>query len=356
MNARTVRSIPAGDVELACISVAAARPGPSVVVTAGVHGDEWTGTGAVELLAEVLQDALVAGTVHLYPSLNPAGRARGMRRVPDAGVTSPAEAPGEALRRGRAPPPSPEAHQIGSAEGIDLNRCFPGHASGNVADRLAHAIWTDLAVQSPDLVLDLHADSPWSVPYVLLDRAVALGGNRRRRLEDRALALAEASGWTVLHDFEDARYARARLDRSLSGCALNLLGVPAMTLEAGPRGVLEPSAITTMLAALRRLLVALGNLAPDPADVASAHPSRVGGGPWRREIGPLARATGSVVACVPAGRIVARGDLLAEVRDEDGSVRARACAETEGFVVSHLEGRWVTVGSPVCTWATREGA
>ncbi len=38
----------------------------------------------------------------------------------------------------------------------DLNRVFPGNPKGNEAQRLAHAIYTDIADKSPDLVLDLH--------------------------------------------------------------------------------------------------------------------------------------------------------------------------------------------------------
>ncbi len=325
---RSVRTLPAEGVDLVCISVVSPRPGPSVVVTAGVHGDEWTGTGTGEVLAERLVEELVAGSVHLYPSLNPVGRARGMRRVPE------------------------------DADGVDLNRCFPGATSGNVADRLAHSVWADLVARAPDLVLDLHADSHLSVPYVLLDRAVAITGPARARLEGRALALAEASGWTVLHDFDDARYARARLERSLSGCAVNRLGIPAMTLEAGPRGVLDPVAVEDMVAALRGILGAVGSLAvvADGAPGAPPHPSRVRGGPWRRELGPLARVSGRVVPRVAAGRRVARGDLLVEVCDDDGGVLTRVGAATEGFVVSHLQDAWVTAGAPVCMWATREGA
>lgn len=329
---RSVRTIPAGDVELVCISIVAPRRGCSVIVTAGVHGDEWTGTGAVERLAERLGAELDAGSVHLYPSLNPAGRARGMRRVPTGSVE-----------------PASEGTEI------DLNRCFPGAASGNVADRLAHAVWTDVVTRAPDLVLDLHADSPLSVPYVLLDRAVMLGGPARARLEARALALAAETGWTVLHDFEDARYASARLDRSLSGCALNRLGVPSMTLEAGPRGVLEPGAVAEMVAALRGILVACGNLVP-AAENAPVHASRVGGGPWRREIGPFAPAAGRVAPQVRAGHFVAKGAVLVHVCDPEGGVLAQVCAETEGFVVSHLQAAQVAAGAPVCTWATRERA
>ena len=55
------------------ISVVAGRGGPVVCIGANLHGDECTGLGVVHSLAELLPHELGAGTVHLYPSLNPLG-------------------------------------------------------------------------------------------------------------------------------------------------------------------------------------------------------------------------------------------------------------------------------------------
>ena len=165
--------------------------GPVVVVTANVHGDECTGIGAILRLMPVLEERLQRGTVHLYASLNPEGLERRSRRVPD--------------------------------DDQDLNRLFPGDPAGSPSERLAHAVWTDLCARDPDLVVDLHADAPASIPYALLDRATGLRPANRGPLEERARRLAEASGLTVLHEYPEDRYARYRLDRSLTGAVLNRL-------------------------------------------------------------------------------------------------------------------------------------
>lgn len=295
----------------------AATRGPTVVVTANVHGDECTGTGAALRLIPLLEAQLLSGTVHLYPSLNPDGLERRARRVPE--------------------------------DDQDLNRLFPGDAEGPPAERLAHAAWTDIAARQPDVVVDLHADAPGAVPYALLDRAVSQRPEARARLEAESARLAEATGLTVVHEYPDDRYLRFRLDRSLTGAALNRLGVPAVTVEAGPRLVLDGPSVDTSIRAVLGLLGALGMVtAPPPVP---AHPL---GGPWRREAGPRVSTKGVLVPRVAAGVLVRRGDVVAEVRSLAGALLEEVVAEAAGFVLAPAERAHVVPGVPVCTWALAE--
>lgn len=286
---------------------------PVVAVTANVHGDECTGVGACLRLAEELDGALKHGTVHLYPSLNPEALERRTRRHPD--------------------------------EDVDLNRLFPGDANGSPAERLVHATWSDLASRRPDLVVDIHADAPGAIPYVLTDRAIALRGAERSRLESDCAVLAEATGLTVLQEYPDDRYARYRLDRSLTGAVLNRLHVPALTLEAGPRLVLDARAVQATALAVRGMLASMGMV--DGASV--AHPTRLAGA-WRRDSGPRAGVAGLLIGVVEPGVALQRGDVLAEVRSLGGGVLERIRAEGDGFVLSFVERAHVVSGVPVCTF------
>ncbi len=292
------------------------KPGtrdPVVVVTSNVHGDECTGVGTCLRLANELDGLLSRGSVHLYPSLNPEALERRTRRHPD--------------------------------EDVDLNRLFPGDAGGSPAERLVFATWTDLASRRPNLVVDIHADAPGAIPYVLTDRAISLRGTDRARLEAECAELAEATGLTVLQEYPDDRYARYRLDRSLTGAVLNRLHVPAVTVEAGPRLVLDARAIETAAHAVRGMLASLDMLqgAPGP------HPSRLSGA-WRRDSGPRASVAGVLVAVAEPGVPMRRGDVLAEVRSLGGAVLERIRAEGDGFVVSFVERAHVVSGVPVCTY------
>lgn len=292
---------------------ASAPQDPVVVVTANLHGDECTGIGVCLALAESLEAELLRGTVHLYPSLNPEGLERRTRRHPD--------------------------------DDVDLNRLFPGDAAGGPAERLVHAVWTDIAARQPALVIDLHADAPAAVPYVVTDRAIALSGPARTALEGACARLGAATGLTVLQDYPDDRYARYRLDRSLTGAVLNRLRVPALTVEAGPRLLMDPIAVETTIRAVRGALAALGMVAGSVA----ADPSRVEGA-YRRDTGPRAGAAGVLRPRVTPGVRVRRGELLAEIVALSGAVVERVRADADGFVVAFAERAHVGSGVPVCTF------
>jgi len=317
-------ALPLRNTELTVVTLSApaerrrSGPGPVVVVTANIHGDEVTGVGVVLRLATLLEPALVRGAVHLYPTLNPEGLERRSRKMPE--------------------------------DDQDLNRLFPGDADGSPAERLVHALWTDLGTRQPDLVIDLHTDAPDSIPYAILDRAVALRGGVRAQLEGRAARLAQASGLTVLREYPDDRYARYRLDRSLTGAVLNRMQVPAVTVESGPRLYLAREAVDAATNAVLGMLTAMGMVELPP----SAHPSRVDGERWRRDSGPRASGSGILVPRVRPGAMLARGDVLAEIRTLSGNLVEELTAEARGFVVSHVERAHVVAGVPVCTYALED--
>ncbi|MFK7931662.1 MAG: succinylglutamate desuccinylase/aspartoacylase family protein, partial [Myxococcota bacterium] len=128
---------------LPVITFAARQPGPTVVVTANMHGDETTGLFAAHALIERITPAGPGrGTLVFMPSLNPEGLKNASRVVP--------------------------------TDGNDLNRAFPGRRRGRAAERMAERIWRELGQLKPDVVIDLHADSALSIPYALLDRPVTL--------------------------------------------------------------------------------------------------------------------------------------------------------------------------------------
>ena len=99
------------------------EPGPIVAITAAVHGDEINGVGVVRQLLIEPPFELLRGTLILVPVINILGFERQSRYMPD--------------RR-------------------DLNRSFPGSASGSLTARFAHAVF-DQIVKRADWLIDLHA-------------------------------------------------------------------------------------------------------------------------------------------------------------------------------------------------------
>lgn len=310
-----------GQPSIAVVSLTATEDGPTVVVTANVHGDEVTGLAAVHELDRLLAVSLRRGTAVLVPSLNPEGLEQQSRAQP--------------------------------SDGVDLNRVFPGDptASAVGASRTAGRVWLGLHRHSPDAVIDLHADSALAIPYAIVDRSVRLAGAARQRM-DRALeGLAEATGLTVLREYPDELYRRFRLDQSLAGAMVNHARVPAITLEVGPRRAVAPTAVQVMVHAVLRIFhhLQLIDEAPPPS------PTRRQGGPWRRSSAPKVSATGLFVPSRAPGETFRRGDVLGEVRNLQGTAIEIVRAAADGLVVSWSENAWVTARSVPGTIGLMDG-
>ncbi len=319
MTPRQTARLPGRGPDIPLITLTAHAPGPAVVLTANLHGDEYTGTAALLALLPRLERDLRCGRLLLLPSLNLPGLRLRARRFEDE----------------------------------DLNRLFPGSRFGSPAAAHAARLWAFLSAEPFDLLLDLHADTPDAIPYALIDRAVSLSGPARASLEARCAALAAASGLAPLREYPDDRYARFRLDRSLTGAVINRLHRPALTLEAGPRLHLDPAASATMQAAVVRILHALDML-PLPHDLPAPRPPPLPPGPWRRDSGPRSAAEGLLSPLVRPGALCSPGHPLASVRSLTGDTLETICAPSAGFVIAWTDLFFIPAQTMVCTWAEHD--
>ena len=86
--------------------------GPVVLMTGGTHGDEFEGPAALIRLIDDLQIDSLAGQVIIIPALN----------APALGASA----------------------RVSPLDGINLNRAFPGDASGSVTEQIACYVETAL--------------------------------------------------------------------------------------------------------------------------------------------------------------------------------------------------------------------
>jgi N2-acetyl-L-2,4-diaminobutanoate deacetylase len=100
------------------------RSGPSVLVTAGVHGDEYEGPAAIAQFVRKLSSESVRGSVCLIPVANPFAFGAGTRVSP--------------------------------VDGLNLARVFPGKDDGLPTERLAHFLFHEFASKA-DYLIDLHS-------------------------------------------------------------------------------------------------------------------------------------------------------------------------------------------------------
>jgi uncharacterized protein len=183
------------------------RPGLTLCLTAAIHGDELNGVEIIRQLVSELSPKKLYGTVIGVPIVNLLGFTRGTRYLPD--------------RR-------------------DLNRYFPGNPNGSSASRIAFSFFENI-VRHCDLLIDLHTGSlsRTNMPQVRANLQIP-----------EVLELTTKFGSTaVLHS--------RKLRGNLRSAATNY-GIPAVALELGEPGTLQPEhveegveIIETVLSALR---------------------------------------------------------------------------------------------------------
>lgn len=110
------------DVSLPVHVIRGKKPGPTIFISAAVHGDELNGIEIIRRLISMKTFKILRGTVIAVPMVNVYGVVNQSRYMPD--------------RR-------------------DLNRCFPGSAKGSLAGRVAH-IFLNEVVAHCDYGIDLH--------------------------------------------------------------------------------------------------------------------------------------------------------------------------------------------------------
>ena len=265
------RTLGLAGLDIPVVELTGSGDGPRLTVLAGVHGCEYAPMAAVRRWTKALAERELRGTVRAVPVLNlSAFRARTPFLVPD--------------------------------DGKNLNRCFPGDPEGTVADRLAHAAFTQL-IEGSDALIDVHAGDMVEAlePFALFDAGPA---------EARALELATAYGLGYVIRQEPGP------DRAVGGTtstAAAEIGVPAIIAEAGGCGLVETAAVDAHVRGLDQVLAVLG-MTDGPVAVPAAAPVRLGRFLWLRSV-----SEGWWEPSVRPGEQVAEGQLLGTVSSLDGA-------------------------------------
>jgi len=337
----TFADLPTGHVERLPVVLARGRePGPTMWLTANIHGDELTGMAVIhDVVTPALLPAL-RGTVVALPSLNPAGL-HTQRREPYLDARDP-----NRLFPGADPPGSDPAERARLAE-------TPGIFEAGYA-----ALFDQLRA-SADLYVDLHCFGLQAASFVIRDRILYSDDAELPALEllnARLDALCCASGLPVVNEHAAGRYVEKLLHRSTTGAALNLARIPAITVELGLIGGIDPDALEAGTVAVHNLLKGAGMLPGAPEAVRSVPQPKIDF-PVMRESTPRARVSGVVRYHVRPGDVFRAGDLLATMTDlhgralpEHGEVRADA----DGWVMGLARGAICYQGQAVTHVAIRD--
>ncbi len=278
------------------------KPGPSVVLNAAIHGEEVVGTAVIHRIFREVR--LVRGTLYAIPAANMQGLSQGFRFVPL----------GETTKWG------------------NLNREFPGDPSGDPAERIAWAIYHKISSirPAPTVVVDLHADAPESLAYILLDRFIR---RANKSLASRTKALAENFGITVCNDDTLKEYSADDGERTLTGALYNFAHIPAFVAELGGPNVVYKKFEDLGVMGVKNILNALGMLKNfweprvDESKITTKYILRT----YALAAG---ERSGFASYEVKLGDEVLKGERIATIADIFGKVKRVVRSPRHGFVIS----------------------
>jgi len=263
--------------------------GPTVWLSAAVHGDEVAGVEIIRRALEKIDARNLRGTIVAVPIVNVHGFLSGDRYLPD--------------RR-------------------DLNRSFPGSATGSLAGRLANLFMTQV-VERCDVGIDLHtgSDHRTNLPQIRAD------------LDDPATrVLAEAFGAPfMLH---------AKLRDGSMRAAATAAGATMLLFEGGEAWRLDEAAVAIGVRGIGRALRQLDMIDDELLELPVAIESRSSG--WIR-----ARRSGIASMHVGLGDRVEQGATLAEIHDSVGVRVSSMKATRSGLVIGHSRQPLVNQGDAI---------
>jgi predicted deacylase len=274
------------------------KPGPVLLVTAAIHGDELTGVEVIRRLLMHKSIDRIRGTLIAIPVVNVYGFVSKSRYLPD--------------RR-------------------DLNRSFPGSEKGSMASRLANVVMSQIVTHCNHIV-DLHsaAVDRQNLPQI---RAKISG-------EPEIEALARAFGVPVILDSN-------LLEGSFRSTAYDL-GIPILVYEAGEALRFDEVSIRAGVRGVLNVMSALGmrlnRKEPRFSATMIANTSR-----WVR-----APQSGILRALVAIGEKVAKGDTLAFVNDPLGENSGSISSPVDGIIIGKTNLPLVFEGEAIFNIASYE--
>lgn len=283
MKAAAVLAVPGADLDVPYFDIRGEQDGPQLTVLAGVHGAEYSSIAAARAFVTSVQPADVRGRIIVVPVVNvSAFWARAPFVVP--------------------------------ADGLNLNRQFPGDPAGSASQVLADRVFSSLVVGS-DFLVDLHAgDIPEAlVPFTIFEESAV-------ETASRELALAYGLPHCVRQP------AAARTVAGSTCAAAADAGIPAIVAEAGQNGLVQPSAVDLHLTGLRNLARSVGVLR---GEVLPAVPvDQYDGWHWLRT-----ERAGWWQPALPVGSAVRAGEVLGTVGDVWGESMTEIVSPDAGTVL-----------------------
>ncbi|MGB8704368.1 MAG: succinylglutamate desuccinylase/aspartoacylase family protein [Gillisia sp.] len=268
------------------------KPGPVVLITAGIHGDEING---VEIVRQVISKNInkpVKGTVICIPVVNVFGFLNQSREFPD---------------------------------GRDLNRMFPGTKNGSLASRFAFQFVKKI-LPVADFCLDFHTGgaSRFNVPQIRVKK----GDEKSMKYARIFNAPFTIYSKTIGKSYRETCYK---------------LGKMVLLFEGGKSMDSNKEIAQHGVEGVMRILQHLGMLkprfiCPDPP----VNTILIENSTWMR-----AKYSGLLHMKVECGKRVEKSEYLATITDPYGKFRHKVLAPHEGYIINVNESPIVYQGDAV---------
>lgn len=257
----------------------AKKPGPVVLFTAGIHGDEVNGVEIVRQLIAKGINKPKCGTIICIPVINIFGFINLKREFPD---------------------------------GRDLNRVFPGIKNGSLASRVAYKLVNEV-VSKVDFVVDFHTGGSgrFNAPQIRIIK-------NNPKLDE----LAEIFGAPFV------LYSK-NIKKSFRNTCYKL-GKPMLLFEGGKSFHIDNTVTNTAVNGAKRVLHHLGMLhSKFKVTHPKSHCVYITNSKWQR-----ANFSGMFKASVAINTKVKRGDVIGNITDPYGKMNHFVKASNSGYIIN----------------------
>lgn len=288
-------------VEIPIIIERSKIPGPTVLITAGIHGDEINGVEIVRQLIARKLNKPKRGTIICIPILNVFGFLNGNRSFPD---------------------------------GRDLNRVFPGTKSGSLASRVAFH-FTKKILPHADYCLDFHTGGASRFNAAQI---------RIKPGDDQLLELAKAfnAPFTVYSNTIDKSYRKTCQKK----------GIPILLFEGGKSLDSNKHIAKEGVDGILRFLKHLDMLDDKHIPATPERPTVIiEKSKWIR-----AYRSGLLHVKIDCNKHVEKGEFLATITDPYGKMRFKVTAPNEGYIINVNQSPIVNQGDAIFHISTQKTA
>lgn len=279
-------------VEVPVIIERSKNPGPVVLITAGIHGDELNGVEIVRQLISKEINKPKCGTTICIPVVNVFGFLNMTREFPD---------------------------------GRDLNRMFPGTKNGSLAGRFAFQFVQEI-LPIADFCLDFHTGgaSRFNVAQI-----------RVKKGDKHSIELANIfkAPFTIVSTTITKSYRET----------CSKMGIPILLFEGGKSQDSNKEIAKQGVEGTMRILDHL-NMLKSKFELPDAHaePILIENTTWMR-----AKYSGLLHLKIPCGKFVEKGEYIGTITDPYGKFRHKIKSRNQGYIINVNESPIVYQGDAI---------